>query len=128
MDLPISFRALLLLLKGSLLHVMGSPLQAQQCLQQVITLEKQIQDDTHLVPYALVELAVIAKNQGENDQAVQLIESARKNYTGYSLESRLHFRMHSLMLDLGAQKKVSEMEDSLGNGDEEENGFYDTRL
>lgn len=123
-----SSRALLLLLKGALLAVMGSPLQAQQCLQQVISLEKQIQDDTHLVPYALVELAVIARNQGENEQAVQLLESARKNYTGYSLESRLHFRMHSLMLDLGAQKKGGEVEDALGNGDGEENGFYDTRL
>lgn len=119
-------RALLLLLKGALLHVMGTPLQAQQCLQQVIALEKQIQDDTHIVPYALVELAVIAKNQGENEQAVQLIESARKNYTGYSLESRLHFRMHSLMLDIGAQKKNNGAEDALENGDE--NGCYDTHL
>ncbi|XP_034247393.1 tetratricopeptide repeat protein 39B-like [Thrips palmi] len=119
-------RALLLLLKGALLHVMGSPLQAQQCLQKVIELEKQIQDDTHLVPYALVELAVIANYQGDKEHAVQLIETARKNYTGYSLESRLHFRMHSLMLELSAPKK--DVEDALGNGNGNENGCYDTRL
>lgn len=107
---------------------MGSPLQAQQCLQEVVALEKQIVDDTYIVPYALVELAIIAKNQGENEQSIQLIESARKNYTGYSLESRLHFRMHSLMLELGAQKKVTDVEDALGNGDGDENGCYDTRL
>ncbi|KAJ1519416.1 hypothetical protein ONE63_004708 [Megalurothrips usitatus] len=129
-DFDADNRALLLLLKGALLHVMGSPLQAQQCLQKVIALEKQIQDDTHIVPYALVELAVIAINQGEKEQAIQLIESARKNYTGYSLESRLHFRMHSIMLDLGAQKKNHDVEDALGNGDGDgdENGCYNTRL
>lgn len=125
-DFDADNRALLLLLKGALLHVMGSPLQAQQCLQQVITLEKQIQVDTHIIPYALVELAIIAKNQGENEQAIQLIENARKNYTGYSLESRLHFRMHSLMLDLGGQKKSTDVEETVSDGDE--NGFYDTRL
>lgn len=105
---------------------MGSPLQAQQCLQKVIELEKQIQDDTHLVPYALVELAVIANYQGDKEHAVQLVETARKNYTGYSLESRLHFRMHSLMLELGTPKK--DVEDALGNGNGNENGCYDTRL
>ena len=112
--------------KGSILLVMGSPLQAQQCLQEVIALEKHIVDDTCIVPYALVELAIIAKNQGENDQSIQLLESARKNYTGYSLERRLHIRMHSLMLELGALKKnnTTNVEDALGSGNGDENGCY----
>ncbi|XP_015599667.1 tetratricopeptide repeat protein 39B [Cephus cinctus] len=96
--------ALLLLLKGACLRQIRQPLQSEDCLKRVLALEKQIKDDTYLLPYATVELARLAKDQGHNQVAIALLEDAKKNYTGYSLESRLHFRIHSDLLDLTSKK------------------------
>jgi len=93
-------RALVLLLKGALLSATGNYIQAEEPLKQVIALERKLKDDHYLVPYAIVELASIAFRNGDNGKALSLIDNARKNYTGYSLESRLHFQMHSLAMEV----------------------------
>ncbi|KAF6217359.1 hypothetical protein GE061_001713, partial [Apolygus lucorum] len=98
-------KALLLLLKGACLHQMGRPYQAEECLKSVISMEKQIKDDLYIIPFSMVELALVYNNQGDTKKAVQLLENVKKNYTGYSLESRLHFRIHSALLDFNADKK-----------------------
>lgn len=99
-------KGLVLLLKAACLRQMGSPLQAEECLLSVLALEKSIKEDNYLIPYAVVEMALLQKDQGYNDKAIQLLEDAKKVYTGYSLESRLHFKIHSALLDLQSDKKA----------------------
>ncbi|XP_063995679.1 tetratricopeptide repeat protein 39B-like [Diachasmimorpha longicaudata] len=96
--------ALLLLLKGACLRLMDHPLLAEDCLRQIIKMEKQIKEDTYLVPYAVVELAVLARDNGDIATAIALLEDAKRNYTGYFLESRLHFRIHADLLELNNKK------------------------
>ncbi|XP_044576728.1 tetratricopeptide repeat protein 39B-like [Cotesia glomerata] len=98
---------LLLLIKGTCLRQMKLPLQAEDCLKRVIEMEKEIKEDCYLVPYAMVELAVLARDRNDNQGAVNLLEDAKKNYTGYSLESRLHFRIHAELMDLNNQTSNS---------------------
>lgn len=99
--------ALVLLLKGASLRQMQSPLQAEECLNTVLLLEKKIKEDLYLIPFTLVELALLFWDQGNTGKASQLLEDAKKNYTGYSLESRLHFKIHSLQTELNDRKKLS---------------------
>lgn len=98
-------KALLLLLKGACMRHMKSPLQAIECLQRCISLQKQIKEDNFIVPYAIVELAFINIDMGDTQQAILCLEDAKKNYTGYSLESRLHFRIHTTLTELTAAVK-----------------------
>ncbi|KAJ8950273.1 hypothetical protein NQ318_021128 [Aromia moschata] len=98
-------KALVLLLKGACLRHMGSPLQALECLKTVISMQKEIIEDTYLVPYAIVELALIEWQNGHKEKAILALEDAKKNYTGYSLESRLHFRIHTALSDYKAEMK-----------------------
>lgn len=68
---------LVLLLKGACLRQMGSPLQAEECLREVVALEKKIKEDNYLVPYALIELALIYIDQGDNERAGALLEDTK---------------------------------------------------
>lgn len=96
--------ALLLLLKGACLRQMQHPLLAEECLRRVLQLEKSVKEDTYLFPYATVELALLAQDQGDIQLAIGFLEDAKKNYTGYLLESRLHFRIHSDLMILTDKK------------------------
>ncbi|XP_058834912.1 tetratricopeptide repeat protein 39B-like isoform X1 [Topomyia yanbarensis] len=93
-------KALLLLLKGACLRQMDSPLQALKCLETVVAMFKDLKEDLYLVPYAIVEIALIYVDQGKKEQAILALEDAKKNYSGYSLESRLHFRIHTALIEL----------------------------
>ncbi|XP_045482723.1 tetratricopeptide repeat protein 39B-like isoform X3 [Harmonia axyridis] len=101
-------RALILLLQGACLRRMDSPLQALDCLENAIALQKEIVDDNYLIPYAIVELALIEWEQGNREKAVLALEDARKNYTGYSMESRLHFRIHTALTEYKPELKSSQ--------------------
>ncbi|XP_020284441.1 tetratricopeptide repeat protein 39B-like [Pseudomyrmex gracilis] len=96
--------ALLLLLKGACLRQMKHPLQAEECLRRVLQLESSVREDTYLFPYATVELALLAQDQNDIQLAIDFLEDARKNYKGYLLESRLHFRIHSDLMTLTSKK------------------------
>ncbi|NP_001153334.1 tetratricopeptide repeat domain 39B isoform X1 [Nasonia vitripennis] len=102
--------ALILLLKGACLRQMKLYLQAQDCLTRVLKLDKEIQEDTYLLPFAAVELAMLARDQGNTQVAISLLEDAKKNFTGYSLESRLHFRIHSGLMELNGKKSEEILE------------------
>ena len=62
--------------------------------------QSQLKVDKYLVPYATVELALLVMDTGDANQAWQLLELAKNNYKDYSLQSRLHFRIHA------AQNKI----------------------
>ena len=96
--------ALLLLIKGACLRQMKHPLLAEDCLRRVLELDKSIKEDTYLLPYATVELALLAQDQGNTQLAIGFLEDAKKNFTGYLLESRLHFRIHSDLMKLTVKK------------------------
>lgn len=70
-------RAMLLLLKGACLRQMGSPLQALECLETAISLSKEIQEDTYIIPYAIVELALLERDAGNDDKAILALEDAK---------------------------------------------------
>lgn len=70
-------RALILLLQGACLRQMKSPLQALECLETVISLQKNIVEDNYLVPYAIVELALIEWEQGNKEKAILALEDAK---------------------------------------------------
>jgi len=86
--------SLLLLLKGMCLKYMSAPLAAEECFRHVIASGGQLKADKYLVPYATVELALLMMDGGDNQQAWNLLEVA-KTYKDYSLQSRLHFRIHA---------------------------------
>jgi len=56
---------------------MQSPLQAEECLNTVLSLEKEIKDDLYLIPYTLVELALLFWDQGNTAKTSQLLEDAK---------------------------------------------------
>ncbi|XP_019410284.1 PREDICTED: tetratricopeptide repeat protein 39B [Crocodylus porosus] len=88
---------LLQLLKGLCLKYLGRLLQAELCFNQVIQSEKQIKYDNYLVPFTLYELGLLYKQRDEREKAIRYIETAKNNYKDYSMESRLHFRIHAAL-------------------------------
>ena len=87
---------LLLLLKGVCLKYMSAPLAAEETFRSVLELVRSepLKADKYLVPYATVELALLLLNT-DTQQAWDLLETAKNNYKDYSLQSRLHFRIHA---------------------------------
>lgn len=69
--------ALVFLLKGACLKQMGSPLQALECLEFAISLKKKICEDHYIVPFAIVELALIEWDRGNKHKAVLALEDAK---------------------------------------------------
>ncbi|CAH0401983.1 unnamed protein product [Chilo suppressalis] len=90
-------RALLRYLHGCCLSAIGLPRLALETLASVFLLKNDIKEDTFLLPYSVTEMAMCHYQLGDKDRAIQLLHDARKKYSGYSLESRLHFRLHSKM-------------------------------
>lgn len=70
-------KALILLLKGACLRQMQHPLQSEECLRGVLQLEKSVKEDTYLFPYATVELALLALDQGDTQLAIDFLEDAK---------------------------------------------------
>lgn len=70
-------RAMLLLLKGACLRQMASPLQALECLETAISLQKEIIEDNYIVPYAIVELALLEWDAGNREKAILSLEDAK---------------------------------------------------
>ncbi|XP_072373159.1 tetratricopeptide repeat protein 39B isoform X3 [Scyliorhinus torazame] len=87
--------SLVQLLKGLCLKHLGRLLQAELCFNQVIQSEKRIRYDHYLVPFTFYEMGLLYKQQGHNDKARVYFETAKNNYKDYSMESRLHFRIHA---------------------------------
>lgn len=69
--------ALVLMLKGACLRHMGSPLQALECLDVAISLQKSICEDHYIVPYSIVELALIEWEMGNKHKAILALEDAK---------------------------------------------------
>ncbi|XP_075682794.1 tetratricopeptide repeat protein 39B isoform X3 [Rhinoderma darwinii] len=90
-------QCLVQLLKGLCLKHLGRLLQAELCFNQVIQSEKRLKYDHYLLPFTHYELGLLYKEQGDKDKAIRFIEAAKNNYKDYSMESRLHFRIHAAL-------------------------------
>lgn len=99
---------LLLLLRGICLKSMSSPLQAEECFRKIIASGPKLTVDKYLAPYATVELALVLREQGDLQQAAMLLETAKNSYKDYSLQSRLHFRIHAAQAEMNSGKEESE--------------------
>ncbi|XP_068090934.1 tetratricopeptide repeat protein 39B isoform X2 [Hyperolius riggenbachi] len=93
-------QCLVQLLKGLCLKHLGRLLQSELCFNQVIQSEKRLKYDHYLVPFTYYELGLLYKQQGDRDKAIRSIETAKTNYKDYSMESRLHFRIHAALSNL----------------------------
>ncbi|KPP64569.1 tetratricopeptide repeat protein 39B-like, partial [Scleropages formosus] len=93
-------QCLVQMLKGLCLKHLGRLLQAELCFTQVVSTERRIRYDHYLVPFTLFELGLLYKQQGDFVKATRFIENAKQNYKDYSMESRLHFRIHAALSSL----------------------------
>lgn len=92
--------SLVQMLKGLCLKHLGRLLQAELCFTQVLSSEGRLRYDHYLVPFTLYELGLLYKLQGDFIKATSFIEKAKTNYKDYSMESRLHFRIHAALSSL----------------------------
>ncbi|PWA28141.1 hypothetical protein CCH79_00018257 [Gambusia affinis] len=92
--------SLVQMLKGLCLKHLGRLLQAELCFTQVLSSESRIRYDHYLIPFSLYELGLLYKQQGDFVKATTYIEKAKMNYKDYSMESRLHFRIHAALSSL----------------------------
>ncbi|XP_031234034.1 tetratricopeptide repeat protein 39A isoform X8 [Mastomys coucha] len=86
------------LLKGLCLKYLGRIQEAEENFRSISSNEKKIKYDHYLIPNALLELALLFMEQGRNEEAIKLLESAKQNYKNYSMESRTHFRIQAATL------------------------------
>ncbi|KAJ3614056.1 hypothetical protein NHX12_017633 [Muraenolepis orangiensis] len=95
-------RCVVQLLKGLCLRQLGSLDEAELCFNHIISSEDQIKHDDYLVPFTAYELGLVYKQRGDTDKAVELLEQIKVNYKDYSMESRLHFRIHAALNTMGS--------------------------
>ncbi|XP_058437429.1 tetratricopeptide repeat protein 39A isoform X5 [Marmota monax] len=91
-------QCLVKLLKGLCLKYLGRIEEAEENFRSISANEKKIKYDHYLIPNALLELALLFMEQGRNEEAIKLLESAKQNYKNYSMESRTHFRIQAATL------------------------------
>uniref|UniRef100_A0A8C1TDX6 Zgc:158403 n=1 Tax=Cyprinus carpio TaxID=7962 RepID=A0A8C1TDX6_CYPCA len=92
----------ILLLKGLCLKNQGQTQAAEDCFKQVYSSEKKVKFDHYLVPNALLEMSLLYIDTGRKEQAIHLLQKAKKNYKEYSMESRTQFRVHAALTKLKA--------------------------
>ncbi|XP_038565701.1 tetratricopeptide repeat protein 39B-like isoform X2 [Micropterus salmoides] len=90
------------LLKGLCLRHLGRLVQAELCFNHVISSENDIKHDNYLVPFTMLELGLLHRQKGDINTAITMIENVKVNYKGYSMESRLHFRIHAALNTMGS--------------------------
>ncbi|XP_042540331.1 tetratricopeptide repeat protein 39A isoform X4 [Dipodomys spectabilis] len=86
------------LLKGLCLKYLGRLQEAEENFRSIPANEKKIKYDHYLIPNALLELALLFMEQGRNEEAIKLLDTAKLNYKNYSMESRTHFRIQAATL------------------------------
>lgn len=87
--------SLLYLLKGMCLKHLDRFAEAELCFMEIMEREHDIERDTFLVPHTAMELATLNLSLKQHEQARNWIKLARSNYTGYLLETIVHFRLHA---------------------------------
>ncbi|RWS25081.1 tetratricopeptide repeat protein 39B-like protein [Leptotrombidium deliense] len=115
--------ALALLLKGSCLRLLNCPLQCEECFLEIITLEKRIETDTFLAPHAALEIGLSQLKRGQYSSSKQWFEKARRDYSGYLLETLVHFRIHCALRLIKENEKSEKRRDSQTTLSEKRHSF-----
>uniref|UniRef100_A0A5S6Q917 Ig-like domain-containing protein n=1 Tax=Trichuris muris TaxID=70415 RepID=A0A5S6Q917_TRIMR len=89
---------LYLLLKAMCLKQLQSPFQAEQLLLEIVNKKQDLKVNTYLAPNAYLELALLRLDNRKSDLAKQFVLKA-KEFKGYLLESRVHFRRSDARLN-----------------------------
>eukprot|EP00123_Amoebidium_parasiticum_P014586 comp22566_c0_seq4/m.34393 comp22566_c0_seq4/g.34393 ORF comp22566_c0_seq4/g.34393 comp22566_c0_seq4/m.34393 type:complete len:532 (-) comp22566_c0_seq4:63-1658(-) len=92
------------LLKGHVEMLLSKYDAAEKSLHEVLSNEAGISLDHWLAPFARVELALLYRKTNRPKQAKEQLQTAMTAYKGYSMENRLHFRIHSGLMELGGYK------------------------
>ncbi|CAD6198263.1 unnamed protein product [Caenorhabditis auriculariae] len=92
-------------LRAVCLRHLRKNVQAEQYFQKVLDKESQLEAFTYLPPNATFELALIRVSEGAHMEAELLLAKAR-SYKSYSLENKLHFRIHSAMDTMGVRTPI----------------------
>ena len=56
---------------------MKSPLQAEQCFKEIQTYSGKLKANSYLIPYSLYEYALLMKDTGEIQSAIDMLSRAR---------------------------------------------------
>ncbi|XP_074593365.1 tetratricopeptide repeat protein 39B-like isoform X2 [Brevipalpus obovatus] len=120
-DSPMDDYLDLVLLRGLCLRALGYHFQAEECFLLIINNEKRIVRDTYLPPHAAMELGLTFVRLGQFRTAHEWLEKSRKNYTGYLLETMVHFRVHC------ALRNIKIMEQERGSSEDLEKVSQESR-
>lgn len=99
------------LLKGMCLKYLNRSEEAEENFMKVIEHESKFVVDTFLVPHAAMELALLKLTKRNFEEAKRWVKLARNNYTGYLLETIVHFRLHAASRII----RMEEQQDSMMN-------------
>ncbi|EDV20346.1 uncharacterized protein TRIADDRAFT_38365 [Trichoplax adhaerens] len=82
-----------------ILHLQLRDIQlAEQYLKEAVRTSKKSRQDNYIAPYATYELGLLLTEHAQGvSQGKSLLNQAKDNYSGYDLENRLHFRIHSAL-------------------------------
>uniref|UniRef100_A0A915EQV1 Tetratricopeptide repeat protein 39B n=1 Tax=Ditylenchus dipsaci TaxID=166011 RepID=A0A915EQV1_9BILA len=88
--------SLYLFLMGVCYRSLKENYKAEDCFLRVMENEKRLTDHFYLAPNACFELALVSADLNRAEEVEVLLARARA-YKGYSLETKLHFRIHCAM-------------------------------
>lgn len=110
------------LLEGVCLRYLEMPTQAEACFNDVVDRAGEIKLDSYLAPYAFAEIGFLYRSLGRLADAIKQLDTLRKRFMKYGLESRLHFRVHS---NLQAMKEEVKQPQQTLSSSSDDDMFYD---
>lgn len=117
--------ALMLLLRGMCLKHLERLEEAEESFMLVIEGESRIKTDSFLVPHTAMELALLKLAQRQLDESKQWIKVARNNYTGYLLETMVHFRLHAASRAIKIEEQAESINGSWQSSDSKQQQSLD---
>uniref|UniRef100_A0AC35UCC9 TPR_REGION domain-containing protein n=1 Tax=Rhabditophanes sp. KR3021 TaxID=114890 RepID=A0AC35UCC9_9BILA len=94
-EVDVNDQCLYYFLTGVCYRVLGQIEDANSAFNFVISNESVLTDSFYLVPNATYELALLRRDSGNSEQCDVLLKKALI-YRGYSLETRLHLKIHNI--------------------------------
>ncbi|KAH7638360.1 tetratricopeptide repeat protein 39b-like protein [Dermatophagoides farinae] len=103
-DQPLDDYCRCLLLKGMCLRHLQQHSRSNECFLKVIDCKERIESSTYLIPKATLELGLNHLKFGSLAEARRWLDQA-KTYSGYTLETIVHFRIHTAIRTINNQNK-----------------------
>uniref|UniRef100_A0A6G1SNJ8 Tetratricopeptide repeat protein 39A n=1 Tax=Aceria tosichella TaxID=561515 RepID=A0A6G1SNJ8_9ACAR len=100
------------LLRGMCLKQLDRYQEAEEAFMEIMIREQDICIDKFLAPHAAMELATLNLHLKQYECSRQWIKTARHNYTGYLMETIVHFRLHAASRVIRNEQQLNELENS----------------